>query len=686
MRDGADVVYQAVLVDPSGWRGIADFLERQPDGSYEVADTKLARSAKPYFLLQLAFYSEQVGRIQGRLPDRMHVVLGTNERASYRVRDFDAYYRRVRRRFLDWVADPPATYPYPVSHCPICVWLERCTKQWEEDDHLSLVAHMRRRWIDRLGEAGITTLEQLAAAPAELETELRPEIYARLRRQAQLQHGHRLTGEHVFDLLPLVEGRGLALLPRPSAGDVFFDIEGDPFYEPARGLEYLFGVVYRRGRRAGASRSFWALDRAQEREAFEQLVDFVHERLARYPDMHVYHYAHYEPTTLKRLMGEHGDARGRDRRAAPPRGASSTSTGSSSRRSASRTRATGSSRWRRSSCRRGRRTSGPATTRSSSSRSGSRAATTRLLEAIERYNEYDCLSTYRLREWLLERRADAGVERWKEPPAPREVKEEVAEAAAARERLKAALLEGAEDGRRALARGAAARLPPARGQARSGGTTSARLESTPEELVADSRVDRRAAADRRRARSRSRARSSTSSSSRRSSTSSAPATTSLDPETGRGERIVEIDEGTGRLWIKRGREPERGAAAAGAHPRRAVRHEGPAAALMRLAGGDRATAARQYRALRAILRRDLPRAPARRRQRCASAVERARTRATSSSRARLARARPGPARSSSSTCSRQGKRVGVAAPSHKAIHNLLARGRAAQTAAASFAD
>src|SRR5918994_4409557 len=37
MRDGFDVVYQAVLVDPSGWRGIADFLERQADGPYEAA-------------------------------------------------------------------------------------------------------------------------------------------------------------------------------------------------------------------------------------------------------------------------------------------------------------------------------------------------------------------------------------------------------------------------------------------------------------------------------------------------------------------------------------------------------------------------------------------------------------------------------------------------------------------------
>jgi uncharacterized protein len=50
MRAGADVVYQAVFVSPDGLRGIADFVERQPNGLYEVADTKLAGSPKRYFL------------------------------------------------------------------------------------------------------------------------------------------------------------------------------------------------------------------------------------------------------------------------------------------------------------------------------------------------------------------------------------------------------------------------------------------------------------------------------------------------------------------------------------------------------------------------------------------------------------------------------------------------------------
>src|SRR5919199_3445115 len=115
-----DVIYQPSFEDAAGWRGRADFLERQPDGTYEVVDTKLARHAKPYYILQLCFYSEQLARVQGRAPRHMHVVLGSGERATFRPEEFGAYYRRVRRRLETFVADTPPTEPWPVEHCAIC--------------------------------------------------------------------------------------------------------------------------------------------------------------------------------------------------------------------------------------------------------------------------------------------------------------------------------------------------------------------------------------------------------------------------------------------------------------------------------------------------------------------------------------------------------------------------------------
>ncbi len=107
--------------------GYADFLLRTDEPSelgpfsYEAYDAKLAAHPKPYFILQLLFYSEQMARLQGRTPRRMHLVLGTREVRTFRPDDFTAYAARVRARFLDYLEElgqglePP--YPYPVEHC-----------------------------------------------------------------------------------------------------------------------------------------------------------------------------------------------------------------------------------------------------------------------------------------------------------------------------------------------------------------------------------------------------------------------------------------------------------------------------------------------------------------------------------------------------------------------------------------
>src|SRR5438093_3118957 len=159
MRAGPRVVYQAAFLDGE-WRGLADFVIRGADGSYEAYDTKLARHGKPAHVLQLCFYSEQIGRLQGRLPERMHIALGSGETQRYRTLDFLAYYRRVRERFLDAVHDRRPTEPYPVEHCSICEFREFCEAWWDEHDHLTRLANVRRDQVVRLHAAGMTTLPE----------------------------------------------------------------------------------------------------------------------------------------------------------------------------------------------------------------------------------------------------------------------------------------------------------------------------------------------------------------------------------------------------------------------------------------------------------------------------------------------------------------------------------------------
>jgi uncharacterized protein len=309
LHEGPDVIYQGAFFD-GRWQGFADFLLRVDvpsdlgSFSYEVADTKLARHAKAAALLQTCAYSAQLEAVQGRSPERIHVVLGDRTTASFRYLDYVAYFRAVRGRFDEAVIDKTrSTYPDRVEHCEVCRWTDRCTAQWRADDHLIFVAGLGRAQVAKLSAAGIPTLTALAQASTTHVTGIGDGTLARLERQAKLQVRQRESDAVTYELLP-PEGadRGLARLPEPSEGDLFFDMEGDPLIED--GLEYLFGVAWQ-DRGSIQFRAFWGHDRAGEKRAFEEFIDFVLERRRRYPNLHVYHYAAYEETALKKLMGGH---------------------------------------------------------------------------------------------------------------------------------------------------------------------------------------------------------------------------------------------------------------------------------------------------------------------------------------------------------------------------------------------
>ncbi len=471
MRAGAEVIYQGVLFDGVRWRGHSDFLRRveRPSElgsySYEVADTKLARRVKPYFLLQMCFYSELVEAIQGLAPEWMHVVLGTRESQAFRVAELAAYYRSVKRRFEAVIdgdgravatmgAALSATYPEPVEHCGLCRWENHCIGRREADDHLSLVARIQRSQRTRLVEQGIETLTQLAAAePADRPKRIGAGAFDTLRAHARLTLTQRASGEPRYELLAPEEGCGFAHLPPPSAGDLFFDIEGDPFFDD--GLEYLFGCVFlsknpnqnpKSQIQQPQFKSFWATNRSSEKQAFEQFIDFAIERLGRFPDLHVYHYASYEAAAIKRLMGLHATREEEVDRLLRGRVLVDLHTVV---RQGLRVGQPNYSIKSIEAFYMGKRDTDIAEGGDSIVaferflETGDRS----LLESIERYNEDDCRSTHLLREWLLARREEA-IQTfgqpipWEPPPEPWEPDPELQ---AELDELHAALTAGVPD-------------------------------------------------------------------------------------------------------------------------------------------------------------------------------------------------------------------------------------------------
>ena len=314
---GVDVIAQAHLAS-GAWHGVADFLVRvdAPSAlgpwSYEIHEAKLATETRAGAVLQLCGYAALLAEVQGCAPPRLRIVAPSDGAEPFRFDDhrFDEYaavYRLLRADLEAAVAAPVATYPEPCAACDTCAWFRACDARWRQDDHLALVAGAGRPHRRELRARRIETVGALAAEPRPLAW--RPAhgsagVYEGLAHQAALQVAARVVPAPPVERLPVEPGRGLARLPPPDTGDVFLDLEGDPFIGP-RGQEYLFGwVAWDDG--AWRYHARWADDAAGERGAVAAWFDWLEARLARHPELHVYHFAPYEPAALRRLVGATG--------------------------------------------------------------------------------------------------------------------------------------------------------------------------------------------------------------------------------------------------------------------------------------------------------------------------------------------------------------------------------------------
>ncbi|MEX2534493.1 MAG: TM0106 family RecB-like putative nuclease [Trueperaceae bacterium] len=323
MARGVDIIVQAPLVSETttgAWRGIADVLvrvdapSRLGDWSYEPVDTKLSKTTKAGAIVQLTLYALWLEEAQGRLPEYLTVVSpGVSESEpfnehSYRVDDSAAYVRRLKDHFESFVGDARSeradARAQPVDHCEVCSWWRHCDRTWREEDSLTLVANLGGAHRSELESQGVATVVELAERERDLG--FRPDYgsvasYQAAAHQARLQVTSRERGRVLHELLPVEPERGLSLLPEPSEFDLFFDLEGDPFFGTG-GLEYLWGWADAEGEYSHR----WALDKRSERTAFEAFIDLVVTRWQDRPQMRVYHYGHYERTALARLVNVYG--------------------------------------------------------------------------------------------------------------------------------------------------------------------------------------------------------------------------------------------------------------------------------------------------------------------------------------------------------------------------------------------
>lgn len=410
MAAGAPVIFQAALTD-GRWIGYPDFLVRTAndvDGrpAYEPEDAKLAKKAKAEHLLQLGVYASLLETATGHRPMYGAIHGGGNTGPErFRLEDTRHITLRMMRQFETFIAEPEITLPVKNGACGHCDFSERCTAEWRAADSPVFVAGIRGDQIVKLAAAGVKTLSDLAALPSDHTVAgVGAPTLAKLVEQARLQTEAVARGSHFAQVLPSQPLRGFSIMPTPQPGDLFYDIEGDPLYP--EGLEYLHGLWGPVDDSPRASfKGIWAHDHAAEKAAFEELMDVFAAHFARYPDAHIYHYAPYETTALKRLAMKYAtreaalDQMLRGKRFvdlyAVVRHAIQASTESYSLKALEKIYWSGRA--------------GEVTNAGDSIVEYERyreLGDPAILEAIERYNKDDVVSTARLRDWLEALRPD----------------------------------------------------------------------------------------------------------------------------------------------------------------------------------------------------------------------------------------------------------------------------------------
>jgi predicted RecB family nuclease len=312
IRQGYKVIYQACL-ERENFKGYVDFLVKQENQSehyYEVWDTKLSKSAKPYFIIQLCCYSWMLEPMQAIMPEYAVVVLGNQKEECFRLPAYISYFLNLKQQFLDFqnkFQSDWSAMPDPALYSDHGDWAKFAQHTLAQSDSLALVANIRKSQIKKLRDAGIDTLSQLAKTTQPNIKGLSIEAYSRLREQADIQLASRGHDKPQFNVIKSDHGKGLSALPPKSASDVYFDIEGHPLMEG--GLEYLWGVSFENSDvpqgKQYAFKDWWAHDQNQEKQAFEGFIDWVYDRWQIDPGMHIYHYASYEITAINKLANRY---------------------------------------------------------------------------------------------------------------------------------------------------------------------------------------------------------------------------------------------------------------------------------------------------------------------------------------------------------------------------------------------
>jgi uncharacterized protein len=286
---GVDVLTSApVFFLPEDVYGILDVLQRSDSHAsvfgnhhYVVKEIKSAKHIKHEYIMQAAFYTYVLGKIQGYTPPKFYLINREQKEFEY---DYEKYENELRQALADIREILNGKKVSPTAKACRWPWESFCNKQAIAQDDISIVPNVGPALKKRLNDAGIMTVKQLASQPVELD--IPPATIQKIKLYAQAW----------LDRKPIVISK--PKLPKSDV-ELFFDFEGTDELETAEGMvkvDYLMGLLVKEKDRVHF-KPFVAEHLADEGRMLHEFLAFV----KKFPSAPIYHYGPYERAHLSVL-------------------------------------------------------------------------------------------------------------------------------------------------------------------------------------------------------------------------------------------------------------------------------------------------------------------------------------------------------------------------------------------------
>jgi predicted RecB family nuclease len=301
MATGAEVICGPPLFYlPENMQGIADILEKRNDhpsifGDYHyiVTEIKQAKKIKKEHILQGAFYTYVVAKIQEYLPRTFRIINHDMETKDFSFSDYEADLQiaiKGTQAILNGIERPTATYN--VAEWP---WEKYTNHEAIRMRDVSLVGQVGpsmkeklvSRGFEKVWDISSASIESLQAIPGISDTTARKLILNAMAIMKREPIPMDLEGLH---------------LPEKSI-EIFLDMEGtdEPDFEGAtEAVDYLIGVIVCKNGR-DEYHPFIAHKIDDEGQMFRDFMSFLKE----HDNYVIYHWHNYENWHMKRLAERH---------------------------------------------------------------------------------------------------------------------------------------------------------------------------------------------------------------------------------------------------------------------------------------------------------------------------------------------------------------------------------------------